>query len=155
MLEEFDTNKPEIKTRPFVAVASAFLGILTYFVVYIVLSLVLGIIFTFLLNIPILSTLINFLFRIRRDSPDWVILFVSLMTAYYLVKTLMFKINRSKKDRAVSCSITGSAVLIFGLFGFIMNIVFGADLFIHYIINIGYVISGAVLIYTGSQDDER
>ena len=121
----------------------ALISVLEFYVIYGISFLILGLIFIAISSIPVLNFLLDWLFKIREDSPDMVVVFVSATLGYIGIKLTLGKLNNKIN------SLKEYALLIAGIVLFAINIVaLVLNLFLHesIFVNIIIGITGVVMI---------
>lgn len=130
----------------FKGILFSIVDIFVFLVVYFLLFFILGIFFDFLTKIPLLKTLLGWLFKARGDSPSMLVCILSAISGFMSVIYCNSKLIKSPKVAGVSFIIFGAALLIIHIIFLIINVASGGWLFP----NIIQGIAGAVGIFTGA-----
>lgn len=117
------------------------LGLFEYYIIYGLSVFAIALVFLILSYIPIINTLIDWLFRIREDTPDMFAVFLAAMLAY--LGTTATAEHIIKGTRKYSLMLTGIYLVILNIIFLIVNIV-NSDFILP---NITIGIAGIVMFY--------
>lgn len=121
----------------------ALISVLEFYVIYVISFLILGLIFVAISNIPVLNFLIDWLFKIREDSPDMVVALASATLGYIGINLTLGKLNNkinSLKEYALL--IAGIVLFAINIFALVLNLFLHESIFVNIIIGI----TGVVMI---------
>lgn len=118
-------EKPEKGKSILFAIIALFAFYLCYFVVF----LALGLLFTLLLKLPVINSILSFLFRVRGDSPDILCWIISTCTAYQAAVWMLHRFHDSEVSENLSLKITGIILIVLNIVFLIVNIISGSPFF--------------------------
>ena len=127
------------------AIPLSVLGLIEFYLIYGLIFLAIGLVFFVLSYIPVLSTLVDWLFHIRKDSPDMVAVFVSTMLSGYLFTATTNHIVKNKYTQKLTITLTGMSLIVINIICLIINLATNSEIFI----NILLLIAGLVIFYEG------
>lgn len=135
------------KQKPSVGKAILFsiIGLVAFYIAYFVLTLLLALLFGFLSKIPIIKDILAFLFRIRRDSPDVLIVLVAAYVSCSAVSWMLGRFCDTLETLALSHSIFGIMLLILNILFLVINIREGNTFFPNVIVGI----AGLLMSFSG------
>ena len=133
------------KPKVFKAIMTALLSLLIFGVVYFLSYLIVGGIIALLLKIPVIDTLLGWLFRLRGDTPDMMLSMLSPILAYYCTMATQESINKDKPTRGLSCVLLGIVIVVLHIFSIISNLLLGEGI----LKNIIQAIAGIVIFNSG------
>lgn len=116
--------------------------LVVFFVVYFAVGLVLSLVFGILLNIPIISTFVGWLFDVREDNPTALTLFAALITCYWAVRRCGESLCTHLPTRRLMLKLTGGAIIGYyslALFVTVLALDFSSGLIVT---NIVFIIEG-------------
>lgn len=135
-----------MKTKPqvFKAIGTALLGALTFALTY----LLVGLLISILNAIPVISTVLGWLFKVRGDSPSLMLLVLSPTIGYITTVSLLSAINKNTSTLGISLIIVGSLLVAVHLISMVINLVYGNTV----LANISQTIAGIAFIAKGSEN---
>ena len=129
------------------AILLSFLAFFIFFIVYILCSIIVAFIFLIISKIPLISTLVGWLFYARGDTPSVFTILFSAVISYAATTEVLERLNNNVKTEALSLILTGSYVLPIQAISLVINLVYGDPFFI----NIVLIISSISLIFRGKE----
>ena len=138
-------DKSERLKGVFKAFPLSVLGLVEIYLIYGLTFLAIGLVFWLLLRIPALSTLVNWLFRIRKDTPDVFATFMSTMLSCYLFIATANRIIKSEYTKRFTMMYTGICLTVLNIALLILNLTYNSGI----LINILFLIAGLVIFYEG------
>ena len=136
-------NKPKV----FKAIVIAILGIFLFYLSYIIFYLIIGGIIQILSSLPLIGTLLMWLFVLRGDTPDMMLSFLVPMISYFVVMLAQEKINKIDSTRGLSCEILGICLIVLNVVSLILNLFYGEGI----LKNIIQAITGIVFFSSGKK----
>lgn len=124
-----------------VSIPFSILGFLEFYAIDILTTLLLSLLFLGLSYIPIISTLIDWLFYIRKDTPDMLAMMVSAILAYLGTTATAKHIVKGTRKHALI--LTGIYLVVLNIIFLIVNLINGAAILPNIIIGI----AGIVMFY--------
>ncbi len=134
--KETKTIKSFLPSIPF-----SFLGLFEYYIIYGLSVLAIALVFLILSYIPIINTLVDWLFRIREDTPDMFAMIFAAGLAY--LGTTATAEHIIKSTRKYSLVLTGIYLVILNIIFLIVNLVNSSAILPNIIIGI----AGIVMFY--------
>lgn len=136
-----------MKPKPhiFKAILFSLLSLIVFGLAYILTFLIVGGIIYLLTLIPIVNKLIGWLFYIRGDTPNSMLILLSTIIAYVVTTEIHERIIKDDPTTGLSCILTGSYIALLQIASLIINIMYGDPFFI----NIVQIIAGISLIVHG------
>jgi len=135
-------NKNEGNNRGFFAVFTSILfsilGLFEFYLIYGVITLISGLLFILISNIPIVSTLVEWLFRIREDTPAVFAMLFGVTLAYVGTMATLGHIKESTQKLALM--IMGISLVAMNIFYLILNLVYHETIFINIVMSIAGII---------------
>lgn len=99
------------------------LALVVFFFSYIAVASILSVIFALLLQVPVISSILGFLFASRGDSPDILSIVIGVVAAYNLVVWMFGWVHKSSlASENLSLRITGTAILVLNIIFLIINL---------------------------------
>ena len=129
------------------AILLSFFAFIIFFIVHILCSIIVAFIFLMISQIPLISTLVGWLFHARGDTPGMFTILFSAGISYTATTAVLERLNSNVKTEALSLILTGSYVLLIQAISFVINLVNGDPFFI----NIVLIISSISLIFRGKK----
>lgn len=121
-------------------------ALVVFFFCYIAVASILSTIFFFLLQVPVIKSLLGFLFATRGDSPDILSIVVGVLVAYSLVTWMFSRVHKdSLASENLSLRITGISLIVFNVLFLIINVGEGTP----FIGNILCIIAGVIMFSKG------
>ena len=136
------------KPKVFKAIMTALLGLLIFGVVYFLSYLIVGGIIALLLKIPVIDTLLGWLFRLRGDTPDMMLSMLSPTIAYFVTISAQTVINKDGPTRGMSCVILGIVIMVIHTLSIVINLIHGEGI----LKNIIQAIAGFIIYNSGKGD---
>lgn len=115
--KKFDKLKSILASIPLSA-----LGFIEVYLIYTVIVLAIALVFGIILNIPILSTLFEWFFKIREDTPDMFAMFLATTAAYYLFKSTVEHIIKNIETQRFTMMLTGIYIILLNIKNLIINL---------------------------------
>lgn len=137
-------KKSKVKSI-FTSIPLSILGLLEVYLIYLIICLVIALVFWIISCIPILSTLTEWLFRIRKDAPDMFAMLLGTTIAYFGYKTTIEHITKSMKTRRLTFLLTGAYLIVINVISLIGNLMFNNAI----LANILLGVAGIVIFYKG------
>ena len=139
-----ETNsKPKILKSILCVIPSALIYIIIDFAAIFALSFLTVI----LSKIPIISNIIGFLFRIRGDSPNFLIPIISVISAYLLTTFVQKRMMREYNTLKLSRIVLGALIIAANVAFLVINIIAKSSL----VANIVNIICGLAFILDNNQ----
>lgn len=135
-------SHPNILKSIFISILTLLVFALVYFITFLLLG---GIIYL-LTKIPLIGTLISWLFSLRGDSPDMVLAILAPAIAYYTSIAVAAKMGKDNPTINLSYILLGIYILVIHVPSLIINLVNGEWFFP----NITQSIAGIVLLFNGA-----
>lgn len=129
------------------AILLSFFAFFIFFIVHILCSIIVAFIILMISKIPLIGTLVEWLFRARGDTPGMFTILLSAFISYAVTTEVLERLNSNVKTEALSLILTGSYVLLIQAISFLINLVNGDPFFI----NIVLIISSISLIFRGKE----
>ena len=118
-------QKKSVKAKSVIAsIPLSILGAVEVHLVYGLMNLIIAILFWLVSNIPILSILVEWLFRIREDSPDMVAMLAATVVAYLVLAVTAEHIIKSVETRKLTLILTGIYLTVLNILFVIINLVY-------------------------------
>ena len=136
-----DTIKSFLSSIPF-----SFLGLLEFYIIYGLTILGIALVFLLLSYIPIISTLVDWLFRIREDTPDMFAMCFATMLAYLGTMATAAHINKGIQKHALM--LTGIYLVVLNIIFLIVNLINNDAIFA----NVTIGIAGIVMFYKSKNE---
>ena len=136
-------EKPEVGK----AILFAFVALIAFYLCYFLLATVLVLIFSLLLNIPIIGDLINYLFRVRGDAPDILAVLLAAGLAYGAVTWMIARFCDNKPTESLTHYVAGGLIVALAILFLVINIINGSRI----IPNIICGIAGVIMIISGRE----
>ena len=143
--EEVQQKKPDKAKSVIASIPLSILGALEVHLIYGLTNLIIALVFWLISYIPILSTLVEWLFRIRKDTPDMVAVFVATMVAYFAFKATAELVIKKVDTRKLTLMLTGVYLFVFNILFVIINLVYNDPI----LGNILLAIAGILIFYKG------
>lgn len=123
---QIDNNKPSKQLNKAKSILSAIplsiLGLLEVYLIYGLVVLIIALIFLAISYIPILSGLVDWLFRIREDTPDMFAMFIAASLSYVCFIGTAERIVKNKVTRKFTLMLTGIYLIVFDFLFLIINL---------------------------------
>ena len=121
-----DHNNPSKQLNKVKSILSAIplsiLGLFEVYLIYGLAVLIIALIFIAVSYIPILSGLVDWLFRIREDTPDMVAMFIAASLSYVCFIGTAERIVKNKITRKFTLMLTGIYLIVFDFLFLIINL---------------------------------
>lgn len=104
------------------AIPLSILGLLEVYLIYGLAVLIIALIFIAVSYIPILSGLVDWLFRIREDTPDMFAMFIAASLSYVCFIGTAERIVKNKVTRKFTLMLTGIYLIVFDFLFLIINL---------------------------------
>ena len=143
-----DTNKEPItnnKKSIFASIPLSVLGFLEYYLIYGIAFLIIALLFWIISYIPILNTLVDWLFRIREDTPDMFAMFASTGIAYLGFTATIEHISKKAETQKLTLILTGIYIIVLNVIFLIVNLVLRNTI----LPNVFLGIAGVVIFFKG------
>lgn len=114
----------------------AVIAIAVFYLVYTLCAFLGSLVFTLFLKIPVLSTLLGWLFKARGDSPGLFVVFASAFIAFYISMAALEYISKSEDIRAKASKLAGSILLVANIVFLVLNIIWGNPVFPNVVIGV-------------------
>lgn len=137
-----------MKPNVFKSILLSVVAFIVFFLCYILSSFVILFAFGILSKIPIVNTLLGWLFHSRGDSPGELTVILSAVISYVATTSLVEKISKETATGGLSVVLSGSYILIIQSISLIINIVSGGP----FIINIVLIVSSISMIVRGKNN---
>ena len=105
------------------AIPLSILGLFEVYFIYGLAVLIIALIFTAVSYIPILSGLVDLLFRIREDTPDMFAMFIGAIIAYVCSIEIAERIVKNTATRKLTLTLTGIYLIVFNVLFLIINVI--------------------------------
>ena len=135
------------KQKPSVgrAILFSIIGLAAFYISYLVLGFLLALLFGLLMRIPVIKDILAFLLRIRRDSPDVLIVLVAVYASCSAVSWMLGRFCDNTETLALSHRIFGIALLVLNILFLVINIKEGNKFFPNIIVGI----AGVLMSFSG------
>lgn len=134
--------KPQI----FKAIGTALLGTVTFTLAYFITYILVGLIINVLNAIPVVNTLLGWLFKMRGDSPALLLVMLSPTIGYVATVLLLSVINKNSSTLGLSLIIVGSLLIPLHLISMVINLIYGSAI----LANIAQIVAGIAFIAKGA-----
>lgn len=134
-----------MKPNVFKSIINSIAAFIVFFLLFTLSILAIQLVFLLLSKIPIVNTILAWLFKVRGDTPSLFSLFLSAVISYTATTTLMEKINKDEATEGLSIILSGSYILIIQSISLIINLVSKNS----FLINIVLIVSSIFLIVRG------
>lgn len=124
----------------------SFLGLLEFYIIYGLSALAVALVFLVLSYIPIINTLVDWLFRIRQDTPDMFTMMVAVGLAYLGTTATAEHIIKGTRKHALM--LTGIYLVVLNIIFLIVNLINSDDILPNIIIGI----AGIVMFYKNKEE---
>ena len=104
---------------------ASILAFIIFTAVYFFVFLILGFVAYFLLKLPVIGTIIDYLFFFRGDSPDIVLCLITASISYFVVMATQEKLLKDTFTRGVSFIAFGGILILLHVASLILNLVYG------------------------------
>ena len=138
--KKFDKAKSVIASIPL-----SILGALEVHLIYGLTNFIIALVFWLISYIPVLSTLVEWLFRIRKDTPDMVAMFVATMVAYFVFKMTAEHIIKKVETQKFTLILTGIYLTVFNILFVVINLKYNDPVFGNALL----AIAGIVIFFKG------
>jgi hypothetical protein len=105
------------------AIPLSILGLFEVYLIYGLAVLIIALIFAAISYIPILSGLVDLLFRIREDTPDMFAMFIGAIIAYVCSVEITERIVKNTATRKLTLTLTGIYLIVFNVLFLIINVI--------------------------------
>ena len=134
-----------MKPNVFKSIITSIAAFILFFLLFTLSFLAIQLVFLLLSKIPIVNTILAWLFKARGDTPSLFSLFLSAVISYTATTTLMEKINKDEATEGLSIILSGSYIFIIQSISLIINLVSKNS----FLINIVLIVSSIFLIVRG------
>ena len=140
-----------MKEKPNVGKAFFFsiIAFIAFYLCYFVVMFAFAAVYTILDKIPIIGSIVRFLFTIRGDSPDILAWILSTVLAYNATVWMLHRFHDTEPSENLSLKITGITLLVLNVIFLVVNIISGTPFFP----NIAVGISGFLMFRRGNPFD--
>lgn len=128
-----------------VSIPLSALGFIEVYLIYTVIVLAIALVFGIILNIPILSTLFEWFFKIREDTPDMFAMFLATTAAYFLFKSTVEHIIKNIETQRFTMMLTGIYIILLNINNLIINLSNNDAI----LANVMLSVLGIILFYKG------
>lgn len=130
----------------FLSIPFSILGLFEFYIIYGLTILVAALVFWALSYIPILNTLIDWLFRVREDTPDMFAMMLAAAIAYFgITATAEHIVSKTRKP---SLMLTGIYIVVLNIIFLIVNLINSEAILPNIIIGI----AGIVMFYKSKNE---
>lgn len=121
------------------------IGLLEFYLIYGIAFLIIALLFWLISYIPILSTLVDWLFRIREDTPDMFAMFASTGIAYLGFTVTIEHISKKVETKKLTLMFVGIYLIVLNVLFLIINLKYNDPI----LANILLTIAGIVIFFKG------
>lgn len=121
------------------------LGALEVHIIFGLTNLIISLVFWLLLYIPILSSIVEWWFRIGENTPDMVAMFVAVMVAYICTNITATHIIKKTETRKLTLTLSGIYLIVFNAIFIIINLKYNDAI----LANVLLGIAGIAILYKG------
>ena len=114
----------------------AIITIVVFYLVYALCAVLSSFLFVFLLKIPVINTLLGWLFKARGDSPGLFVICASAFIAFFVSMAALEYISKSEENRQKSSKLAGGILLVANIVFLVLNIIWGNPVFPNVVIGI-------------------
>ena len=112
-----------MKKSIFASIPLSILGLLEFYLIYGIVCLIIVLLFWLISYIPIFSTLVEWLFRIREDTPDMFAMLVSTGIAYLGFTATIAHLAKKTETQRFTLMFTGIYMIVLNVIFLILNLV--------------------------------
>ena len=123
------------------------IGVVAFYISYFVLGLLLALFFGLLVNIPIIKNIVAFLFHLRGDSPDILVVLASTAFSYSGVGWMLGRFCDKPETLYLSRRILGIILLVMNILFLIINISEGNSFFPNIVVGV----AGLIMFFSGRE----
>ena len=134
-----------MKPKVFRAILAAILALIIYTLIYLLVFLVLGFAILYLSEIPILGTIIEYFFYLRRDTPDLMLSVLAPSLGCFIAMAIQEKIAKHKRTIGLSYILFGVFLVLLHTYALLLNLSYNAGI----LKNIIQIIAGAAVLVRG------
>ena len=129
------------------AILLSFLALFVLFVVYLLTTMIVSVLFYVILKIPFIKTVIGWIFYKRGDSPTLFTTLFSVAMSYVAASGILGQLCKNTSTEGLALILTGSYLFLIQLISLIINIVYKEP----FLINIFLIVSSISLIIRGKE----
>lgn len=126
------TEKPQIGKSIFFSIIS----IVAFYLCWFAVLFALGAVFLLLSKIPVISSILEFVFKMRGDAPDILIWIISAICAYRATTWMLHRFHDSEVSENLSLKITGITLLVLNIVFLIVNIMGRSSFFPNIVVGV-------------------